>query len=311
MTEILVNFPSEKEEEAQKALKTYYTYIKAFAITADEPVLLGLHQDDLPAFQKLQGKQIHNLKNMKQALYRGLFTLKAMNSLPIEKYPEIAVTANFWAPVQAYYAVHGVGMATLIAVGMNAPGNHTSFLTAAANNIAGHLLPYPFSVTCKGYPFSQNDADVTFKDCSFKISDVRAISNLATPTTENSGRLIAKALLTTRERFLEERYKDARKRHVKNKKRRRHLKAGEKIKIAGNLHPTSVFDFFYRIRVRSNYDDPEMYIYGQGDSATAQDQYKNLVDVTYTLIILLESIIEKKIGAKIFRKLKEDFCVKE
>ena len=100
--------------------------------------------------------------------------------------------------------------------------------------------------------------------------------------------------MTTRSRLLAEIFNDARGRNVKKGKQRRNLTNNEKTKIAEKLHPTSIFDFLYRIRVRSNYDDPEMYIYGQGDKSTA-NHYKNLLRLTADLVAVLERIIERKI----------------
>jgi len=113
--------------------------------------------------------------------------------------------------------------------------------------------------------------------------------------------------MTTRNRLLAESFRDARGKSIKKGKRRRNLTSAEKTKIAGKLHPTSVFDFLYRIRVRSNYDDPEMYIYGQGDEATAQSHYKNLVQLTADLAAALGRIIERKIGSDAFRGLVKEF----
>jgi hypothetical protein len=50
-----------------------------------------------------------------------------------------------------------------------------------------------------------------------------------------------------------------------------------------------------------------MYIYGQGDEATAQNHYENLVQMTCSLARLMERIIEKKIGADAFQGFVKEF----
>lgn len=99
----------------------------------------------------------------------------------------------------------------------------------------------------------------------------------------------------------------ARRKNLKKGKHRRNLSRIEKTKIAGNLHPTSIFDFLYRIRVRTNYDNPEMYIYGQDDESSAQNHYKNLLRLTLDLAAVLERIIERKIGVDAFQRLVKEF----
>lgn len=37
------------------------------------------------------------------------------------------MTANFWAPVQAYYALHGIGSACLAALQNSVPEDHRAF----------------------------------------------------------------------------------------------------------------------------------------------------------------------------------------
>lgn len=297
----------DREIKAQVAIRTYYVYIKAFTIKTGDLDELKKRQDDLPAFKDLQRSKKIDFGQLKQSLYRGWLTLKALKLLPVSDYPELATTANFWAPVQAYYAAHGLGMAALVALGDNPPQNHRSFRAAATNQIVNRLLPYPFNIRCKGNPSEKKGVAVAFENCSVDVAKVRKTSSLENPFYSNQEALIAKALMTTRNRLLAEMFNDARRKKIKKGKIRRNLPSSEKTQIAGKLHPTSIFDFLYRIRVRSNYDDPEMYIYGQGDEATAQNHYRNLLSLTGSLAAVLERIIEKQSGARLFQQLKDDF----
>ena len=309
--EILNNLPTEaigdREIEAQVTLRTYYVYIQAFTIKAGGPKELKEQQNDLSAFKNLQVTRTIRADPVKQSLYRGWLTFKALTVLPVGDHPELATTANFWAPVQAYYAAHGLGMAALIALGDDPPQNHRAFRAAMANQIVKRLIPSPFNITCRGNTLDRKDDTIAFDNCSVEVSRVRQTSNLENPMYASQEALIAKALITTRSRLLEEMFDDARRRDVKKGKRRRNLDSSEKQQIEGRLHPTSIFDFLYRIRVRSNYDDPEMYIYGQGDESTAQNHYRNLLQLTTNLVAVLERIVERKIGPKPFQELKEQF----
>lgn len=311
LDELLGGIPSEpiddREIEAQVAIRTYYVYIKAFTIKTGDLEELKKRQDDLQAFKNLTVSKTNKVDRVKQSLYRGWLTLKALKVLPVSDYPALATTANFWAPVQAYYAAHGLGMAALAALGDNPPQNHRSFRAAATNQIVNRLIPYPFNISCTGNPSEKKGVAVAFEDCSVDVAKVRKTSSLENPFYSNQEGLIAKALMTTRNRLLAEMFNDARRKKIKKGKMRRNLPSSEKTVIAGKLHPTSIFDFLYRIRVRSNYDDPEMYIYGQGDEATAQNHYKNLLQLTADLAAVLERVIERKVGVDGFQRLVTEF----
>lgn len=311
LEELLAGIPVEviddREIEAQVAIRTYYVYIKAFTIKTGDIDELKTRQDDLQAFKHLQRSKKIKFGQLKQSLYRGWLTLKALKVLPVGDYPELATTANFWAPVQAYYASHGLGMATLIALGDDPPQNHRAFRAAMTNQIVKRLIPYPFNITCQGNSSEKKGTAVAFHNCSVDVAEVRKTSNLENPFYSNQEALIAKALMSTRNRLLAEMFNEARRKKIKKGKIRRNLPSSEKTQIAEKLHRTSVFDFLYRIRVRSNYDDPEMYIYGQGDEATAQNHYENLVQMTCSLARLMERIIEKKIGADAFQGFVKEF----
>lgn len=119
--EIVLKFPSEKEEQAQVALRTYYVYLQAFSSAIENSAIIRVRQTDIPGFEKLQMELPDNIDRIKQALCRGWFTLKAMHLLPVDAYPVLAATANFWAPVQAYYVIHGLGIAALLALRNESP----------------------------------------------------------------------------------------------------------------------------------------------------------------------------------------------
>ena len=217
-----------REIEAQVAIRTYYGYIKAFALKAGDLDLPKKKQNSLPGFENLNATKTINVERLKQSLYRGWLTLKALKLLPVSDYPELATTANFWAPVQAYYAAHGLGMAVLHALGDHAPQNHRSFRAAASNQIINRLVPYPFSISCKGNCLDKDNTAVAFENCSVDIAKVRKTSNLENPFYSNQEALIAKSLMTTRSRLLDEICYVARRKNLTKGKHRRNLSRVEK-----------------------------------------------------------------------------------
>jgi hypothetical protein len=217
------------------------------------------------------------------------------------------MTANFWAPVQAYYALHGVASACLAALQTNVPDDHRAFRASAAEQLVIRVLPFPFNIWCKGLSVGHADCPCELGNCKVSVAEVVGASNLENPSRYNAETLAAKALHTSRKKCLDEQFDKMRAKKVKPGKVRRNLKRDEKIKTEQNLHRTTVFDFFYRIRVRSNYDDPEMYIYGQTDADTAQLHYQYLLRVTMALVKCMENVIAQKCGATLVADLKQKF----
>jgi len=66
--------------------------------------------------------------------------------------------------------------------------------------------------------------------------------------------------------------------------------------IAG-MRPTTIFDFFYRLRLRSNYEDADAFILGTMTQGVAEDFNRALCDLTSCTLFLLELHIAARIGA--------------
>ncbi len=296
---------SQPKADAIRALRTYYAYVHALSLLIPNDTVEA--QNQLSAFQKLQRSSSPPTETIEKALFRGWLTLRAMELLPIAAYPELAMTANFWAPVQAYYALHGVASACLAALQSNVPDDHRAFRASAAEQLVIRMLPFPFNMWCRGLSANDPDCPCELGNCAVTVKDVVTVSNLENPSRYNAATLAAKALHTTRKKSLDELFDKMRSKQLKPGKVRRNLNRSEKLRTAQNLHRTTVFDFFYRIRVRSNYDDPEMYIYGQTDAETAQRQYQHLLRVTKALGQCIENVIARKCGATLVGDLRHKF----
>lgn len=267
--------------------------------------MLVTHQKNLPSFQKLQGGA--SAVTLREPFYRGLLTLEAMKQLPIDTYPALAGSANFWAPVQAYYVLHGIGLAVLLSLGVGNPRNHRTFRSLMATHVVAKLFPYPFNMYCTGDPFPPSGRDTKMHNFTRQMSEVVDVSNLASPDGEKACLLAAKSLFTSRKRFLLDKFDEHRNERPARGKSRRNLTAMKKQKLSNAAHPSTIVDFLYRIRVRSNYDDPEMFMYGQSDDATASRHYKNLLSLIETCTELCKMVIRKKIGDRPFSDLMDQF----
>lgn len=280
---------------ATYALKTYYNYIKAWAVCIER--LYGSGDDEgntfvdkfktTAAFSRVEGGASIS-EEFSNAYSRGRLTLKAIEQLPIEEYPKLALSANFWLPVQSYYAIHGVGLAAMIILGRGSPQTHRSF-RADFGDLVNRFYPEPLCGRCVGGPGPKN---FSFQKLSTSIDKVTRQNQLADPTfVEEIENFIGKSLSTTREKFLQVRFDEKR---VERRKKR--LSYKEKNECCKREHSTSICDLIYRMRVRSNYDSPDMYLFASDDAENAIKHYRDLRYLTQILITGLDILIERRIG---------------
>lgn len=296
----------ERAERATYALITYYNYIKAWVVCLERQY--GSGDDGINSFiDKLQHKTTSKRvqgglslsAELSDAYSRGRLTFRAMSNLPITEYPEIALSANFWLPVQSYYAIHGVGLATMAALNMSLPQTHRSF-RAAFSSLVNTYFPTPFCSRCVGGPEAK---DFSFHNINTSIDEVTSQSQLANPASViEIKNFIAKSLSTTRKKFVEIRFDE--KRDEKKKKR---LSFEEKNECCQREHATSICDLIYRMRVRSNYDNPDMYLFASKNAENATDHYRDLLYLTKVLITGLDALIARRIGSRNMAKLKSSF----
>ena len=251
-------------QDAAYTLATYYNYVSAWDLTLQreygiscnsEQVFLQ-RQQSLNAFNKLQGGR-PNSDELTSSYCRGLLTRRSME-LPIDKFPFLASTVNLWLPVQAYYAIHGMGIAALVALRHHVPQNHRAFRAAFAESLSRYF-PFPFNALCRGGPRAN---DFTFSHLNISAKDVSGQSNLAIPRSSIAHFLVGKSLSTTRRNLIDEQLGLARHRDVKPGRSYRQLTSHEAAQIANKVASTCIVDLLYRMRVRSNYEDPDMYLEG-------------------------------------------------
>jgi hypothetical protein len=293
------------ESESVYALVTYYNYVRAWRVCIEKGRGKGAkdvcirEMRETPLLGHLQGGGTCT-RDIESSYWRGMFTLLAMREFPVGAHPDVAPFANFWLPVQAYYAVHGVGLATLAAIGQPSPKEHSGFRSAFSVSLAKYF-PYPLGMACHGGPEAN---DFGYSGVGLSANDVREQSNLAVPCLENAETLVGKSLCTTRERLLHDRLDQARRQKVTKGRRRRALRMGERQAITDRVPATTVCDFLYRMRVRANYDDPEMYLTSRDYADQAVSHYADLLFVTELVVECLGTLIERKIGRETFAVLR-------
>lgn len=104
---------------------------------------------------------------------------------------------------------------------------------------------------------------------------------------------VGKSLSTTRQEFLAGRFKEKR-----DKEKKKRLTCAAKNQCCQNEHPTSVCDLLYRLRLRSNYDNPDMYLFAPTEQQSAVKNYQELLRLTEFLVAGFDELIERRIGRK-------------
>lgn len=294
------------EENAAFGIRTYSNYAHAFCLYLETWHALEKAQDALPGFQKILQSSPGSPIVLKSHLHRGFMTLKLIKMIPIDKMPELGMTAALWIPVQAYYAVHGFGLAALAAISRdgNLPPTHMEFLTVAENQLTRRLLPDPFCARLTG----------GFKGCKFmdfNASNLLGLkldcepddwpSNLVLPDQQTRISHIARCLSTTRERQLQRKFSIE-----KKDKKIKMLFSARKKEIATKFSDTTVFDYLYRIRLHSNYQNPAMFDLGDEHKDIVLDFVKNNRKIADRLCRLLLRIIERRLRKDDYANLENE-----
>ena len=188
---------------------------------------------------------------------------------------------NQWAHVKAYYAASRMAGAWLLARDGHVPENHAGLLRAVSAQISGmRLYPAPWSLCC----VALHPAPAYV---GFPREPATGFSNLASEVDRYDR--TAMMLRTTRERDVE-RLVGIVKRH----RRMRRAPNGEQARQDAALAATTVFDFAWRMRTRSNYGDPAMFYVGTLSPDRAQDYAVGIRSFTAATMFLFEALVTQK-----------------
>ena len=283
--------------DTQAAIKTYANYSEAWCLWPHGHLSAREAQSQLEGFSRLRPSQHCDPKTMRQHLLRGYLTLKLIQEIPVDEKPDFGMISALWLPVQTYYAVHGFGMAFLASKrgASSLPNTHGAFMRSASEHIVRPLFPSPFSaVLSGGYKGNQylEPELINIRDDRMYIGSGM---NLARPTAETRDAHIAQCLDTTRRRLTREKLERERAKARKPGKKRGVLKKQQAIGIAQNVPPTTVFDYLYRTRIKSNYEDPTMYHESSDDAYELLQLVRSTQKLASTLCAFLAAALWRTI----------------
>lgn len=219
--------------------------------------------------------------------------------------------SNNWSAIQTYYVLYHCAQALHVAQGHPRPDSHPKTQNAFHNQWATHpglLHPWTFACGSAGPVNLPPDVDI-----DFNIHPWRACEG------DNIWSLYAKALMTTRRedllgknRTARERKKQALRRSWEAEEARRltqgrkprkqplyplpQLTSDEKRRIDDSTRAFTLIDYVYRLRIKTNYEDSNMFTDGPEDgyqSAIVRTAFCNIASST---LFLYENAMKAIVG---------------
>jgi hypothetical protein len=304
-------FPTDQEEELQRKFTVNKNYLQAVAgfLTTTygqrEKMYRGLRAvvEAMPPYQRIQRANA-DLDEVRRFLALA-WTSEIQLHLPaIMGTPSMLAFANTWAPVHAYYAVYGTLQAWFAANGMTGVADdHTATLRTVATQIEQRdLFPEPWNLLAVGCPMRKQRLHLNDhgRDCTSHI-EVLSIPIPFGHDPEFWPRMGTWLRSTRQARLL------AREEQWKKKEKKRRISPTARTQIAQSVAPTSLFDCFWRMRIKSNYGTIDPYLVNQISEADHAIYNTALCTATRATVALLELFIIRKIGKPQFAKIATDF----
>jgi len=229
--------------------------------------------------------------------------------------PELVKLCNNWNTVHAYYVLYHSTQAVAVAKGYPRPHSHPKTQKIFHNLWANRNLCLEPWTLSYGFEGAQNiPSSITIDD---------TIHNWCHCSSDTAWSLVCKALKTTREDKLPESVKKAR--ENKRKERIRILKQDEaeritlgkrvkktskvrlpqltpteKLAVDMNESPTTIIDYLYRLRVRTNYVDSSMFTDGPENKHAPIQVRDDLSIIAGGTLLLAELTVSRLVGQDVF-----------
>ena len=274
---------------AEKTHHTYRNYLECFGKFLQDkysnPSALFTQLNVRPATFEIDEKVVR----------RFLFiawNTEYLSSLNDSQKVEILKTNNQWKPIQIYYAAYSLGEAVSLLIDGKNPESHNACIDKVNRLFVESLKIEPW---CFAYNGNRRGG---YKDVNLPAGTTPT-SNLKQDISNRFG-IIARCLRAEHDNQVDD--FEPRKLSLAQKLR------GEKKKLQIDFDPsyTTLFDFLYRLRIKSNYKDAEIFLVDCPDEST-QSISKNLSIIGYYTLMLMESYIIKKWDKEKFLKLAKEY----
>lgn len=280
------------------AFRTYLHYMEAV-----DHLIRALHGDgetvDYPrlanAVRSTPGCARMDTRQRSPALYEkelrnAWFTEVALNIPTIFDLPDLVPYSNHWATVMAYYVVHHGARAALAVRdgGLPARPRH-DWLLKQVSELADQrrAFPLPWGVVCLGHEAAfrfvglPDDADV---ECPRLVGGF---------DPKYAWGAFCKALATTRKKATDQAATEWKRRERKNR-----IPKAERFRLGDDLPPTTVFNFLFRLRLRSNYMDADAFAAAVGMPHDAHLFNRCLTTIVSSSMMVWETAICVMLGSE-------------
>jgi hypothetical protein len=249
------------------------------------------------AFQTLAQFNTSSTARLAECLRMAWHTEMLLDSLL--QYPRLLPYQLPWSMVQRYYSILHMIHAYFLTTKGIIEENHPATLKAINSDLARHgdLFPSPWRAVVSG---DNSLGNLQFSNIQPPLPPPLR-NALYSPDTADPWRYFALLLKTTHAKKI-----DGLVHNWKKKYQRKITKADRRHFIAPKLTPTSVFDFFFRLRIRSNYQDVDLFYLPYVDDADLARWQKAISKTLAYTLTLFECIIAKSIGKTPYQKILND-----
>ena len=302
------------DPEFAEAFRAYANYFEDLAGTIHrlygrpESLAEGVHDGvaDHPATAKIQRRQLDESPRdqVEKAFRKAWGTLRRLGR-EIEDPEVFDEEANAWIPIQAYFSVYHAVCGYAAASGQTVPRDHATARKLAGKEVTRGALPHPWDGWCEGCP-----PNFTVRFGGQLVPMDKPVHALSNPDPRFSEDRFAMFLRTTRKRELERCFNQERRKKVKHGRSKRNLSYNQKKSIANNMAPTTLFDVFWRVRKKANYDDADTFVLGSEGAWDARRFGESLIIVTDATVAALEALTAAACGPVVLAELSRAYATK-
>ena len=294
--------PSSKPSENTQRYWVYSNYIVSISrlIAQAYPADSTLAEEIISSkgFQKLSRKGELNREEIAVLLRHSWFTELLLNET--QKSKDLLIYANPWSMVQSYYAIYPGLRAYFVALNRPLKKTHQTTLGTICSDLTSYKdrFPQPWRTVLAADP-----AEDSIKLVNGPARLTLNLRNpLASPIHSDPWQFYGLLLRTTRSRQVST--------LISNWKRinaRKRIYQRDRTQLIAGLRPTTVFDFLYRLRTRSNYQDIDSFAFSDVTPSDAVDLQQGICHVVYATLFVFETMIAKVGGKKWFDGLVNEF----
>lgn len=295
--QIVLEWPTDEEEDRTRRFQVNKNYLVALSQHLHERYGAGLEASSeglLREARQLEGfSRIQRNVSVDVGACRSALSLSWTGPIQLElaSWSQVQFNlpyTNAWAPVHAYYAVYGAARAWLVAQGQTTTSHSSTLKAIGSEVLSRHLYPAPWNVSCSG---CCHDRSHSFHGSPDGLTPAAPRLLLETPAPTTFWPRYMKMLETTRKHVLQQRYDDWKKQHGKKR-----ISMERKLEISEAVPPTTVFDFLWRLRVRSNYHGIEHFLMTNVPDSWHQEFYEAIRLLTHLSSLLFDCWLAQKMG---------------